>query len=536
MMCLCEIAMDVAHHYNQNRCRRCCQSTGDVSTQKIVSLCIIAILTNACYTTIAPILPLELSHHYKQHPAKDEEDYISVIFLFFSLGSTITPPLVSRYFETSCGGTIKIMSIAMIGMALLFSCLGSVFRLHNFWMMQLLLQKTDEVDSGTFEKSNIELIILICTIQFCIGGLLSIVTTGYYSSATLIGTSHPDRVISFLETAIGAGYILGPVIGSWLYDELGYAYMYRVVSIVMALLGLVTFKIFSPLFATKKVDDGDECQEVNAMECATSTNDGGYNSTLPDDLESRLHNKGRSVNHCNERQPLLPLATDVTLTSSTALRPTIAHLLNHPRILVSALCITWINFAWTFVEPILSLRMSSFFHLGKKEIGVIFSLSNVVYIPAVFLLQNAFVGLKMKRRRFIVLISITFTPLAVLLIGSNSVLFLVFGMLLLGLLPTPVWIILLPSMQEDALAIYPDTRHCRMANDLTAGIYNSFMIFGQVVGYILGPALNVTVGFYYTTWIVSGLILAQAILYYYFVLRNDSDGRLKSARKEKDIV
>lgn len=427
-----------------------------------------------------------------------------------------------------------IMSIAMIGMALLFSCLGSVFRLYNFWTMQHLLREEDEVYSGTSDKSHNLLIILICIIQFCIGGLLSIVTTGYYSSATLIRTkSNPDRVISFLETAIGTGYILGPVIGSWLYDELGYAYVYRVVSIVMVLLGLITFKIISPLFATKKVDDGDECQEVDAMEYATSADDEDYNSTLADDLESRLDDRGHIVNHCNERQPLLlPLATDVTLasSSSTALRPTVIHLVKHPRILVSALCITWVNVAWTFVEPILSLRMSTRFHLGKKEIGVIFSLSNVVYIPAAFLLQYAFVGSNVRRRRFIILLSIAFTPLAVLLIGSNSVLFLVCGMLLLGLLPTPVWIMLLPSMQEDALAIYPDTCHCRVANDLTAGIYNSFMIFGQVVGYIIGPALNVTVGFGNTTWIVSCLILTQAILYYYFVLRNDSDGRLKSVR------
>ena len=427
---------------------------------------------------------------------------------------------------------MKIMSIAMIGMALLFSCLGSVFRLYNFWMMQLLLQGENEVDSVTSDKnSNNLLIILICTIQFCIGGLLSIVTTGYYSSATLIRTSNPDRVISFLETAIGTGYILGPVVGSWLYDELGYAYVYRVASVVMALLGLVTFKIISPLFTTKKVDDdNDGCQEMDDMDYATRTDDGDYNLTLADDLESRPDNKGHYVNHCNERQPLLPLATDVTLTSSTALRPTIMHLLKHPRILVSALCITWVNVSWTFVEPILSLRMSSF-HLGKKEIGVIFSLSNVVYIPAVLLLQYAFVGSNMRRRRFIVLISIAFTPLAVLLIGSHSVLFLVFGMLLLGLLPTPVWIMLLPSMQEDALAIYPDTRHCRVANDLTAGIYNSFMILGQVVGYVIGPALNAIVGFGKTTWIVGGLILTQAILYYYFVLRKGSDGRLKSVRR-----
>ena len=417
---------------------------------------------------------------------------------------------------------MKIMSLAMIGMALLFSCLGSVFRLHKSWMMQQL--EGDGADSAAQDETynNDLLIVLICTIQFCIGGLLSIVTTGYYSSATLIRTSNPDRVISFLETAVGMGYILGPIIGSLLYDELGYMYVYRVASIVLALLGLVTFKVISPLFNTtkKEVEYDDECQTNGDIECATNKN----GPVFADDLESQLENK---IHSGTERQPLLPMATETS--TPTTVQPTIMHLLKHPRILVSALCITWINVSWTFVEPILASRLDAFFHLGKKEIGVIFSLSNVVYIPAAFLLQFVFVGSNMRRRRFIILFSIAFTPLAVLLIGSNSIQCLIFGMLLLGLLPTPVWIMLLPSMQEDSLDIYP--HHRRVANDLTAGIYNSFMIFGQVVGYVIGPALNASVGFGNTTWIVGGLILIQSISYYSFVLRNVSDGRLKSVRK-----
>ena len=426
---------------------------------------------------------------------------------------------------------MKIMSMAMIGMALLFTCLGSVFDMYysmvsNTGWESLLKQDKDRLDGDTHDKNNNKLIVLICTIQFCIGGLLSIVTTGYYSSATLVRTSNSDRVISFLETAVGTGYILGPVIGSWLYDELGYAYVYRVVSVVMAFLGLVTFKVISPLFTTTKVEYDEEHQIDDDIECANISTDG---SILADDLESRLENKSSSVNQSNERQPLLPMATDVTLTPPTTFQPTIVHLLKRPRILVSALCISWINVSWTFVEPILASRLDVFFHLGKKEIGVIFSLSNVVYIPTAFLLQFAFVGSNMRRRRFIILFSIAFTPLAVLLIGSNSIQCLISGMLLLGLLPTPVWILLLPSMQEDSFDIYP--HHHRVANDLTAGIYNSFMIFGQVIGYIIGPALNASVGFGNTTWIVGGLIFLQAISYYFFVLSNASDGRLKSVRK-----
>ena len=426
---------------------------------------------------------------------------------------------------------MKIMSIAMIVMALALYCLGSIFHFYNSWMVW----QPEEGDGVTEEKSdnnNHLLIGLICTTQFCIGGLLSIITTGYYASATLIRTSNPDRAISFLETAVGIGYILGPLIGSWIYDEMGYAHVYRVASAIMVLLGVVTFKCMSPLFTAKKVVGGVEDDECYGMERATKDvfTDEESSFNLIKDFESRLESEDHMNNHCHERQPLLT-GRDVTITTlpSPTNSPTITHLLKQPRILISAMCITWVNVAWTFVEPLLANRLDSFFHVGKKEIGVIFSLSNMTYVPAVFLLQFAFVSSNMRRRRLIILLSIATTPVAVLLIGSSYIQCLTLGVSLLGLLPTPVWIMLLPSMQKDALDIYPDSGHRRVSNDLTAGIYNSFMILGQVVGYMIGPAFNVTVGFKTTTWIVSGLIFAQAFLYYYFVLsRSKAGDRCKS--------
>jgi MFS family permease len=153
------------------------------------------------------------------------------------------------------------MSIAMIGMAVLFYCLGSVFHVYTSWTMDDNDTDEEEVNSSSsVVVSNNLLISLICTTQFCIGGFLSIVTTGYYSTATLIRTSNPDRIISYIESAVGTGYILGPVIGSYLYDELGYEYVYRLVSMVMIVLGLVTMKFISPLFTqARKVNVDDSC-------------------------------------------------------------------------------------------------------------------------------------------------------------------------------------------------------------------------------------------------------------------------------------
>ena len=379
-----------------------------------------------------------MSHHQDNNDNDDDinnDVYMSRIFLCFSLGSIVTPPLISRHFETSCGGTLKIMSIAMMGMAVLFYCLGSVFRIYTSWTMD-----NDADNSISVAGNNLLLISLICTTQFCIGGFLSIVTTGYYSTATLIRTSNPDQIISYIESAVGTGYILGPVIGSYLYDELGYEYVYRLVSMVMIVLGMVTMKFISPLFTqARKVNVDDICDFDS--EDGTNIVEEEYeaSSTLlaGGDLESHLE-KGRQSKennkHNNERHPLLTMSMDVESKVTTDAKPTIIHLLKHPRILFSALCITWSNVSWTFVEPILATRLDTYFHLGKKEIGIIFSLSNFVYIPSAFLLQFSLVA--SRKRRILLFLSTAITPLAVLLVGSTSIHWLIIGVLLLGLLPT----------------------------------------------------------------------------------------------------
>jgi hypothetical protein len=106
------------------------------------------------------------------------------------------------------------------------------------------------------------------------------------------------------------------------------------------------------------------------------------------------------------------------------------------------------------------------------------------------------------------------TPLAVLLVGSDSLAVLIVGVTLNGILPTPVWVHLLPWMQEEALKLFPDPNTSRCVNDLTATIYNSFLTLGQVVGYVTGPLLA-SRGFARTTQMVALLTFIQSLLFFF---------------------
>ena len=195
-----------------------------------------------------------------------------------------------------------------------------------------------------------------------------------------------------------------------------------------------------------------------------------------------------------------------------ALQPSAISLLRFPKMLFAALTMCWIKVSWAFFEPLLAIRLVNFFNVGTREIGIIFSIASIAYVPAVYLSQ--YLPRHGIGRHRTISTSVMLTPISVLLMGSNSFPVLILGAVLIGLLQAPVWIHLLPWMQEESLKLFPDPGHKQCVNDLTASIYNSFMTLGQVVGYSIGP-LMVSQGFYQKTQMVALLVFFQSALFYF---------------------
>ena len=187
---------------------------------------------------------------------------------------------------------------------------------------------------------------------------------------------------------------------------------------------------------------------------------------------NKLCNNDIDTAHFEERDELNPCDTPI---------PTTLTLLRQPKITCSALTILWISASWCFLEPILAKRLVQF-DLGKLGIGVMFALSNLVYVPTAFFIQ--YIPMRYYDKHVVIAISILLTPIGVLFVGASSLPFVTLGVLLLGFFPTPVWILLLPTMQEDVSNLFSNRSHKRCVNDLTAGIYNLFMTLGQIVGYV----------------------------------------------------
>ena len=463
------------------------------------SLSLIATVANVSYTTIAPILPLEISK------SGINERFISLIFLSFSLGSSLIPPLVAHRFQSI--GTVKVMIYSMIGMSIVFWFIG-----HVFEMTRWISTTSDDGGSSTTEQSsqNNKLIIvsMLTILQFFLGAFFSVITTGYYSLATLLFTDEKEsNIMSYIEASVGTGYILGPLIGSYIYDTMGYQYTFSTfISLGMMLLAFITWKFLTPYLRYKESEDDVDsgCFESDDVEAQIV-------SDPPSSLSLRHTASYSSIDTSSEKKDSNNLLHSINIEEEEKQiqqqpPPTISSLIRVPNIILAASAISMVNLSWTSIEPLLATRLDKTFHIGSKQIGLIFSLSNIIYVPTVFLVQY------LPKHVRTLSISIMLTPIAVLLVGSNSLSMVVIGVILLGLLPTPCWIQLLPWMQEQTSKLYPDPKVQPKANDITASIYNSAMTSGQVVGYLLGPLLG-SKGFTRMTHIVALLITCQGILF-----------------------
>ena len=179
-------------------------------------------------------------------------------------------------------------------------------------------------------------------------------------------------------------------------------------------------------------------------------------------------------------------------------------------LLIAVSSITWVNISWTFLEPILAKHLEQAFGLGNKQIGLVFSSSNFIYVPAVFLVQC----LPQRNRHRTLTMSILMTAVCAILVGSKNLAVSILGVVSIGVLPTPVWVMLLPYLQDEALKAFPNVTSRRRLNNRVVGLYNSFMTLGSLVGYSLGPICGYY-GFSAATRIVALLISGQSILFYF---------------------
>ena len=179
--------------------------------------------------------------------------------------------------------------------------------------------------------------------------------------------------------------------------------------------------------------------------------------------------------------------------------------------LSSALC----YFTYSFMEPILAKRLTDF-ELTSLQIGLFFAIWPVFYIPASVMVQY------MPRwvdRRVTIILSAFFSGVAFIFVGPSemfsmpdSLVLMGIGQALVGIFTAFMMIPGLPEMVESMIPLYPGQE--RAVNDLSAGLYNAFLGFGQVVAPGYGAFMTEAVGFRWTSDVVAIICFFFALVYF----------------------
>ena len=220
-------------------------------------------------------------------------------------------------------------------------------------------------------------------------------------------------------------------------------------------------------------------------------------------------------------------------------------LLRIPRFALAALAGSLTYFTYSFMEPILAIRLNDF-SLSSLSRGLFFAVLPCFYIPASLMIQ--YVPSKVEKRA-IIISSMAGLFVAFLFVGPSlvsalddakvmqvfglpqTIYLMVLGQAMVGLLSPFMLIPILPEMVEAAALEHPQQREA--INDLSAGIFNAFLGLGQLCAPIFGSLMFDRVGFRATSDTVAFICLASAAVY---VAKGDGITALRNslARQEED--
>lgn len=431
----------------------------------VAGLILANILSNSCYSLVVPFLPLEL---------KDwgiDVSVIGYIFCMYSVAVIIGSPIVGKVMmkvgrKNILIGGIFSMGVSMIGFGLtplapsllLFTILAFIFRFlqgMSSWSIQ---------------------------------------TTSY----AIVAMTFPDeqeKYIALIETAVGVGLILGPVLGSAIYAFSGFS---------------MTFFIIGGVFLW----------QTPMLFCL-----------IPNSINKTDHDVETGI------EKLLHQYEETHSTKNNRGKVSFFKLLSTKKFILASMGGMMANFMYWFMEPVLAFRLSEF-NITPFAIGMFFSIQPISYIIVSFTISWF---TKYYANRGLIMIGAIWGAFSMMLVGPshylpNEIIYMALGQLWIGWFGLFLMVPVIPEMISAASPLYPN--RIIEITDVSAGVFNSGLGLGQVLGPIFGSYVTKATDF--QTWadMVGLLLFAYAIIYFLFgngipLLRTLWK---ENKRKELDVV
>lgn len=163
-----------------------------------------------------------------------------------------------------------------------------------------------------------------------------------------------------------------------------------------------------------------------------------------------------------------------------------------PKFVLAGLCGSLGYFQYCFMEPILSLRLEEL-DFTSGEVGAFF-----IVLPVTYIFTSLAVGIipDTVHKRALLISSCLLAGISLMLIGPShffdasdnkalTVGLMIAGQALLGFFNPILVIPSLPEMIESAVNEFDESQEIKI-NDLSSGIFNAFLGFGQIMGPLYG--------------------------------------------------
>mmetsp|Transcript_18746 Transcript_18746/g.16596 ORF Transcript_18746/g.16596 Transcript_18746/m.16596 type:complete len:350 (+) Transcript_18746:167-1216(+) len=279
--------------------------------------------------------------------------------------------------------------------------------------------------------------------RFCQGVASCSIQTTSYSIVSMNFPDEQEKYIALIETAVGVGLILGPVLGSALYSLYGFSGTFFIMGTVFLMLTPILY-----------------CLIPNSID---------MQDHLETDVERKIHDY-----------------EDHQSTEDKNIKVSFCKLLGTRRFIIASMGGMMANFMYCYMEPVLAFRIKEF-DIANSPLGMIFfSVQPISYILVSFSISWF---TKNYANRGLIMIGALLSAFSMYLVGPshilpNSLVLMGLGQLCIGGFGLFLMVPVIPEMINSGTKYYPGK--IIELTDISAGVFNSGLGIGQVIGPIFG--------------------------------------------------
>ena len=312
-------------------------------------------------------------------------------------------------------------------------------------------------------------IALSSLLRFIQGIALALVCAAIYAYVPILFPTDIDKKYAIIEISLGCGLALGPVLGGFLYEYIGYFWSFMLMAFVYMGMGVALF----PFILRFKLKEANKQEKIDKE------------STAEDNLLRQNEESPQTVKEDEDEAEVFsePLHT--------------RQILKNHNFLMTFFVFVFSYTCYYVIQPGFSAHIHNY-DGSEDTVGMIFGLGDLTYAMTGFILYR-FISKITIRRKYFFLFGGFMSMISLLILGPEEYTFLprnltvvTIGMGVLGFAQMFYTATLIPEYIEIFREIDPTAKG---SEEMACGLFNASVAGTEFIGAILGGILSDDFGF-----------------------------------------